>query len=194
MQLICWLACRPPSCLQPWKYDLLSVLCVASCPCCGMHCCHGMHHTLAVPPFALCFRIMGVISIWLAGWAAAMVLLVRWWGQLQAKANGPDTAPLLEDESTAVHSTQHSFVSSHRHHSRHPYSSDAHGEAGLIEQQGSGVYEGYQGSDTSSSNRGVLPGLSKRRRLPPATLISLHGQCHHISLGAHITSCAHTSC
>lgn len=125
-----------------------------------------------------------------------MVLLVRWWGQLQAKANGPDTAPLLEDESAAVHATQHSFVSSHEHHSRHTYSSDAHGEAGLIEQQGSGGYEGYQyqGSDTSSSTRGVLPGLSKRRRLPPATLISLHGQCHHTTVCAHTSSWAHTFC
>lgn len=132
--------------------------------------------------------LMFVTVIWLAGWAAALVLLVRWWGQLQAKANGPDTAALLEDESAAVHSTQHSFVSSHQHHSRHPFSSDAHGEAGLIEQQGN---EGYQGSDTSSSNRGVLPGLSKRRRLPPATLISLHGQCHHIFLCAHMFLWAH---
>lgn len=106
-----------------------------------------------------------------------MLLLVRWWGRLQAKASNPDTAPLLEDDSTALHSSQHSYVSSQDHHSRHqaaPYSSDAQGEAGLIEQQGS---EGYQGSDTSSSNRGVLPRLSKRRRLPAATLISLHGQC-----------------
>ena len=112
-----------------------------------------------------------------------MVLLVRWWGQLQAKASGPNTAPLLEDESTAVHFSQHSFVSSHEHRSRHHpalYGSDAQGEAGLIEQHGSGGhqgYEGYEGSDTPSSNRGVLPGLSKRRRLPTSTLISLHGQC-----------------
>lgn len=104
-----------------------------------------------------------------------MVLLVRWWGQLQTKATSPNTAPLLEDESTAVHSSQRSFVSLHEHPSRrHPalYGSDAQGQAGLIEQQGSG---GYQDSDTSSSNRGLLPSLSKRRRLPTATLISLHG-------------------
>lgn len=106
-----------------------------------------------------------------------MALLVRWWGQLQAKASSPETGPLLEDECTAVHSSQHSFVSRQQHHSRHH---DAQVEAGLIEQQGSGGYGGYQGSDTSSSNRGVLPGLSKRRRLPTATLLSLHGQCRYM--------------
>ena len=121
-----------------------------------------------------------------------MVLLLRWWGQLQAKASGPDTAPLLEDETTAVHSSQHSFVSSHEHHSRHHpalYGSDAHGEAGLIEQQGikgQQGYQGYEGSDTSSSNRGVLPGLSNRRRPPTSTLISLHGQCRLIVLHAYM--------
>ena len=119
--------------------------------------------------------------VWLAGWAAAMALLVRWWGQLQAKASSPETGPLLEDECTAVHSSQHSFVSRQQHHSRHH---DAQVEAGLIEQQGSGGYGGYQGSDTSSCNRGVLPGLSKRRRLPTATLLSLHGQCRYMFLRA----------
>ena len=116
-----------------------------------------------------------------------MVLLVRWWGQLQAKASNPGTAPLLEDESRAMHSAQHSFANRLHHHSRHHpalHANDAQGEAGLIEQQGSGASGGCEGSDTSSSNRGVLPGLSKRRRPPTATLISLHGQCCHVLLHA----------
>lgn len=122
-----------------------------------------------------------------------MVLLVRWWGQLQAKASSADTAPLLEDETTAVYSSQRSFVSSHEHPSRrHPalYNSDAQGQAGLIEQQGRWEYEG---SDTSSSNRGLLPSLSQRRRLPTASLISLHGQCRPMFLHAPLPFDGHGS-
>ena len=110
-----------------------------------------------------------------------MLLLSRWWSQLQAKASNPDSAPLLQDDSPAVHTSQYSFVSSSQHHSRHhppSFPNDAQGEEGLIEQHGS---EGYQGSDSSkasSCNRGVLPGLFQRRRPLPAPLMSLHGQPH----------------
>ena len=110
-----------------------------------------------------------------------MLLLSRWWGQLQAKASNPDTAPLLEDESAALHTSQYNFVSSTEHHSRHhppSYPNDAQGEVGLIEQQGSEEYPGSDSSKASSRNRGVLPGLFQRRRPLPAPLMSLHGQSH----------------
>ncbi|KAL3142880.1 hypothetical protein ABBQ38_003169 [Trebouxia sp. C0009 RCD-2024] len=112
------------------------------------------------------------------GWAAALLLLVRWWGQLQAKADSPESSPLLEDESVVLHSSQHSLDPPGEHHSRYhaaPHSSDQ-AEAGLIEQQGTGGYEGSDTSRASSCNRGVLPGLSKRRRLPTTTPTSLHDE------------------
>lgn len=127
----------------------------------------------------------------LAGWAAALLLLVRWWGQLQAKADSPESSPLLEDESVVLHSSQHSLDPPGEHHSRYhaaPHSSDQ-AEAGLIEQQGTGGYEGSDTSRASSCNRGVLPGLSKRRRLPTTTPTSLHGQCGLASSPANAGCC-----
>jgi len=111
------------------------------------------------------------------GWIAALLLLFRWWTQLQAKASNPESTALLEDSPDPLHSLQYSFVSATEHHSRHrPVShySDALEEEGLIEQQDSGLNGSESSRGSSSSSRGVLPGLSKRRRLPtPISLPSL---------------------
>lgn len=104
----------------------------------------------------LLFQLVAALT--LAGWAAALLLLVRWWGQLQAKADSPESSPLLEDESVVLHSSQHSLDPPGEHHSRYhaaPHSSDQ-AEAGLIEQQGTGGYEGSDTSRASSCNRDEL--------------------------------------
>ena len=84
---------------------------------------------------------------------------------------------MLEDSSSPVqpsyslarlrqHTAQHQPTSSHT-------SSDESGS--LLEQRSSGV--GSEGSSGSSSSRGMLPGLAKRRRLPAAAT-PLLGQCN----------------
>ena len=142
--------------------------------------CHNKHSCIVHAvycPVAASGQLSQCRALFPIGWIAAMLLLFRWWAQLQAKASNSGSAPLLEDEPGPLHSSQYSSLSLADHHSRHhPASHLCHpGEGGLIEQQGSG------GSDTSrgsSSNRGVLPGLFKRRHFPAIPSLSLPGQCH----------------
>lgn len=119
-----------------------------------------------------------------AGWIAAMLLLFKWWTQLQSKASDLETVTLLENTTDPSHSSQYSFVSATEHHSRHHSPLLGHNaldEQGLIEQRSSGL-DGSEISLGSSSSRGVLPGLSKRRRLPTSAVTPLLGQCCFISL------------
>ena len=126
-----------------------------------------------------------VVKRWFcAGWIAAMLLLFKWWTQLQSKASNSETVTLLEDTTDPSHSSQYSFVSATEHHSRHHSPLLGHNaldEEGLIEQRSSGL-DGSETSLGSSSSRGVLPGLSKRRRLPTSAVTPLLGQCCFISL------------
>ena len=139
---------------------------------------------------------MGVMSmptrLGSAGWVAALLLLSKWWGQLQAKATNPDSVALLEDAADPLHSSQYSFVSATEHHSRHhpSPSRSAVQDEGLIEQRSGGL-EGSECSSGSSSNRGVLPGLSKRRRVPPTAMLPLLGQCYSVPCFKHLLLLSH---
>ncbi len=117
-----------------------------------------------------------------------MLLLFKWWTQLQSKASNSETVTLLEDTTDPLHSSQYSFVSATEHHSRHHSLSghNAPDEEGLIEQRSSGL-DGSETSLGSSSSRGVLPGLSKRRRLPTSAVTPVLGQCCSISLSVCCT-------
>lgn len=122
-----------------------------------------------------------------AGWIAAMLLLFKWWTQLQSKASNSET--LIEDTTDPSHSSQYSFVSATEHHSRHHSTLLGHNaldEERLLEQSSSGL-DGSETSLGSSGSRGVLPGLSKRRRLPTSAVIPLLGQCCSISLSVCCT-------
>ncbi|KAL0033491.1 hypothetical protein WJX77_011956 [Trebouxia sp. C0004] len=121
----------------------------------------------------LLFQLVAALTV--TGWIAAMLLLFKWWTQLQSKASNSETVTLLEDTSDPLHSSQYSFVSATEHHSRHHSALSSYNgldEEGLIEQRNSGL-AGSETSPGSSSSRGVLPGLSKRRRLPTSAVTPL---------------------
>lgn len=128
-----------------------------------------------------------------AGWLAALLLLYKWWSQLQGKASSHDSESLLEDDADSQPSSQYGFVSATEHHSRHHPTAHGHhaaGGAGLLEQQDSGL-EGSdrsQGSRGSTSSRGVLPGLSQRRRPPSSAITPLLGQCRSMYCAALLVS------
>ncbi|DBA76841.1 TPA: hypothetical protein ACH3X2_008856 [Trebouxia sp. C0005] len=86
-----------------------------------------------------------------AGWIAAMLLLFKWWTQLQSKASNSET--LIEDTTDPSHSSQYSFVSATEHHSRHHSTLLGHNaldEERLLEQSSSGL----DGSETSLGSSG----------------------------------------
>ncbi|DBB16535.1 TPA: hypothetical protein ACH3X3_014799 [Trebouxia sp. C0006] len=96
-----------------------------------------------------------VAALTLAGWIAAILLLFKWWTQLQSKASNSETVTLLEDTTNPSHSSQYSFVSATEHHSRHQSPLLGHNaldEEGLIEQRSSGL-DGSETSLGSSSSR-----------------------------------------